>query len=84
MLRFIWRLIPANYKWRVAIKKTAYAIAKVATACISTVKVKAFLLSIGVDIDAKAFQEGLGLALVGLFEWIHDWARVKFPHVKWL
>ena len=80
MISFIWKILPSNYRWTVAIKKASYTIAKLWVAGL-------LALGIGEKVDAeqlKAFQEGLALVIAGGLEVAHDWAKLKYPNAKWL
>ena len=71
------KLVPNSFKWSVMTKKAGYAMAKLIVAGITSV-------TVGKDIDIKGFEEGLALVLIGTLEAGHDWARMKWPDVKWL
>ena len=79
-LGFVWKMLPANYRWQIAIKKASYTVAKLAVAGLVAV-------GVGGKVDPehlRAFEEILALMLAGGLELVHDWAKLKFPSAKWL
>lgn len=79
MLSFLFKLIPVNYRWSVAVKNLGIGLGKVATSLLAG--------SFGKDL-APEHIEAVGVAVTVLtqtgLEALHDYLRVKFPQAKWL
>lgn len=82
MFNLIWKLIPSSYKWQVAIKKISYTLAKVIATGIVYVKIKPALDIVGVN--QQTLETGLSLLFAAGLEWVHDWAKVKWPDNKFI
>lgn len=80
MLSLLWKILPHDYKWSVAIKKTSYTVAKLGVAAIVATSVGKKISPASI----QAFEEVVGLLVAGGLTLVHDWAQVKFPKQKWL
>lgn len=79
MLNFFWKLIPKDYKWSVATKKAGIMAGKAIVGILAGSE-------IGQRLDPK-HVEVVGTVITvfttaGL-EWLHDWAKMKWPDSKW-
>lgn len=79
-LETFWKLIPADYKWSVGIKKAGIMAGKAIAG-----------LLVGSQVGAKLSPqhvEAVGTVITVLttagLEWLHDWAKMKYPDAKWL
>lgn len=82
MIGFIWKLLPSDWKFGVAIKKVTWTIAKTGVALIAGTK-------IGSQVSPENWQvvtEVSAALLAGGMKFVHDWARLKWPSAaaKWL
>lgn len=80
MLGILMKLIPNDYKWSVGIKKGAWTIAKTLVALAAGTK-------IGEQVPPDQWlivTEVSAALLAGGMKLVHDWARLKYPNVKWL
>lgn len=80
MLKFLWRIVPDNYKFSVAFKKIGVIAGKAVTG-----------LLVGSVVGSKLAPqhvEAVGTVVTVLttacLEAVHDWAKVKWPDNKWL
>ena len=69
---------------KVAIKKTAYGVAKAAAGLLAYSQVQSVFQALGIQVDPTKFEAGVALFVVGGLEMIHDWAKLKFPNSKYL
>lgn len=79
-MKFLWNLIPNEYKWQVGLKKAAWTIAKTGIAMVAGTK-------IGEKVPPNQWlivTEVSAALLAGGMKLIHDWARLKWPDKKWL
>lgn len=80
MFEFIWKILPADYKWSVAIKKIAYTVAKFGIGALAGT-------SIGQKVKPEHWEvvtTVFGGLVAGGLTMLHDWAQVKWPDKKWL
>lgn len=80
MLKFLWKVLPDKYKWSVAFRKAGAATAKFITG--------ALVGSIAGEKLSPQHIEAVGtvvatLTVAGL-EFVHDWAKMKWPEKDWL
>lgn len=73
-------LIPEDYSVGVAVKKVSYMAGKLAAGYIAG---KLAAGHVTPD-QANQIQLGITTAVAGGLEAIHDWAKMKWPGVKWL
>lgn len=79
-MNFLLGLIPNDYKWSVAIKKAAWTVAKTGIALLAGTKIGS---TVSPDQWTVVTEASTALIAGGL-KLIHDWARLKYPDVKWL
>lgn len=80
MFKFLWKILPDNYKFSVAIKKASWTIAKTSIALVAGTK-------IGKEVSPENWvtvTEVSAALLTGGMKVIHDWARLKWPNNPWL
>lgn len=77
-------LVPEGWLGRIAAKRVAYGLAKAVATLLAYAKTQEMLAFLGIHVDAAKLQEGVAVATLGIMELAHDWARMKFPNVKWL
>ena len=68
----------------VAVKKAAYGAAKALLTLVVSAKAVALESKFGITIDPTTFQASAAAAFLAAVEALHDWAKLKFPNVKWL
>lgn len=81
VLNWVINLIPQQYRIGVAIKKVSYTIGKLVAGFMT-----AKLVTTGKLTAEQCSQIELALTTVaaGGLEWLHDWARMKWPQATWL
>lgn len=84
MFKWILKLIPTKYSWTVAIKKVSYTIAKLVVAGLTFFKSKDVVSDTLTPDLMIQIQTTVALAVSAILEGLHDWARMKWPDVKWL
>ena len=84
MLKLFLKLIPKDYSWKVALKKVAYGIGKLALAGLAYGKAAELQTKLGVTLDPDAFEAGVATFAFGGLEAAHDWLKMKLPNIKWL
>lgn len=84
MLNWILKFIPQQYKWSVAIKKASYTVGKLAVALLSMGKMKTVFGDNLTPEQLTEIQAAVGAVVAAGLEGLHDWAKIKFPEVKWL
>lgn len=77
-------LLPTEWLASVAIKKAVYGIAKGLTGLLAYSKAQAIAQTLGIKIDMEVFQAGLTTLMLAGASFVHDWARLKWPGLKWL
>lgn len=80
MLNWLLKFIPQEYKWEVAVKKVSWTIAKTGVALLAGTKIGQH---VSPD-DWNKATEMSAIAVAGGMKLIHDWARMRYPNVKWL
>jgi len=83
MMNWLWKLLPADWKFSVAIKKVCYMAAKFAAAILTMGKLKAVGSRMTPD-QIVQLQMVIGGLTAAILECIHDWARLKWPGLNWL
>lgn len=80
MFKFLLKLIPNEYKWSIGIKKASQAAGKFAAGLLvgSVIGQK-----LSPD-HVKAVEAVLATLTMAGLEAFHDWAKLKYPNVKWL
>lgn len=84
MINWIWNLIPAEYRWSVAIKKMSYTVGKLAIAGLMYGKVGQMVGSHLTPDQMAQIQAAAAGATAALLTGIQDWAKMKWPNAKWL
>lgn len=80
MFSFIWKLIPKDYKFSVAFKKSGQMAGKALVGFVVGTKVGRQLS----PEHLQAVELAIGVLATAGLEWIHDLARMKWPNAKWL
>lgn len=80
MFKFFWNILPADYKWSVAIKKTGIMAGKAITGLLIGSTVGAKLSPQHIEVVGTVTTVLATAALEG----IHDWAKLHWPNAKWL
>lgn len=79
MLKFLWNMLPKDYKWSIGIKKASQAAGKFAAGLLVG---SAIGQKLSPD-HVKAVEAVIAtLAMAGL-EWGHDWAKLKWKDKEW-
>lgn len=84
MFGFLWKLLPEDWRWDVAIKKASYTIGKLGAAALMMGKAKVLVGSHLTPDQLVQVQGAIGAVSAALLEGIHDWAKLKFPDNKYL
>ncbi len=84
MLNWIIGLIPADYKWSVAIKKASYTVGKLAVAALMYGKAKTLIGSHLTPEQLTQAQEAVAVVSAAGMEGIHDWLKLRYPNATWL
>lgn len=80
MFKFLWKVLPDNYKFSVAFKKVSWTIAKTAISLVAGTK-------IGSQVPPEQWMivtEVSAALIAGALKFVHDWAKVKWPDNDWL
>lgn len=80
MINWIWKILPSEWKFSVAIKKATWTIAKTTVALAAGTK-------LGKEISPENWltvTEVSATLMAGAMKLVHDWARLKWPNAKWL
>ena len=80
MLNWIWKVLPSEWKFSVALKKATWTVAKTGVSLLAATK-------LGKEISPENWltvTEVSAALMAGGLKVIHDWARLKYPTVKWL
>lgn len=72
-----------NWLWSVALKKVAYAVAKLLITLLTSIKVEGMLKQHGINVDIPAITIALPATLYGGLEAIHDYLKLK-TGISWL
>jgi len=73
-----------NWLLQVALKKAAYGAAKGLATFLLSAKAVQLEAKFGLSVDPNIFQASVAAVFLGGIEWIHDWAKLRFPNVTWL
>ena len=84
MFNWILKFIPQEYKWGVGIKKASYAVGKLVVSLLTFGKAKMLVGDKLTPDQILQVQTTIAAITAAALEGIHDWARVKWPDVKWL
>lgn len=80
MLGWLWKVLPSEWKFSVAIKKATWTVAKTAVSLVAGTK-------IGKEVSPDNWvvvTEVSAALMAGGLKVVHDWARLKWPDAKWL
>jgi hypothetical protein len=83
MFKWLWNLFPEDWKFSVAAKKICYMAAKFVVAILTMGKLK----SVGSHMTPEQLaqlQTVIGGLTAASLEALQDFARLKWPEVKWL
>lgn len=80
MFNWLWNMIPDDYKWQVGIKKAGIMAGKAIAGILVGSTIGAKLSPQHVEMVGTVVTV---LTTAGL-EWLHDWAKMKYPDKKWL
>lgn len=81
---WILSMVPADYKWNVAIKKASYTVGKLVAAGLMMGKTKTMVGDHLTPDQITQIQGAIGAVTAAGLEGIHDWAKLKWPDKKWL
>lgn len=81
MISWLWKIIPSDYKFSVAIKKVSYMAGKLVAGYLTAQLVTKGRLT---PDQCTQIQLGVTTLVAGGLETIHDWAKLKWPDNKWL
>lgn len=83
-LSWLSGLVPAEYRTEIAIKKMSYTAGKCLAGVLVSGAAKPYIGQHLSPDQVAQIQTGATVATAALLTAIHDWAKVKWPDVKWL
>lgn len=84
MLASLLKLIPADWEWKVAGKKVAYLLGKLAVAGLTYGKAAVLQQKLGIHIDPTTFEAGVTALVMSGIEALHDILKLHYPDAHWL
>lgn len=78
MFKFLWTILPSDYRWEVALKYVTLTVAKTFIAWVAGT-------SIGKHVSPAHWEVASGItttALAGALKFVHDWAKLKYADTK--
>jgi len=73
--------MPSNYKWSIGIKKVSWLVGKLLAGFVLGKLVTSGHLT---SEQMTQLQVTITAVTASGLEWIHDWAKLKYPDAKWL